>query len=231
MTKTIENLFFYSALGTDLLVLFLFIFFLKDHKRNRSIIFIACYCLLNLLLNITGKNKFVSHDFMYYAYASFTFLEFLLFSAVFWQHINSQKFKRVIIILSVVFFISLIFYYFSQTNFRSIDSVPIGIETIIILIYSFYYLFEQMNDLDNSFIYNKFHFWLVIGIMLYLAGSFFIYVFANQVDQKTLKQFWLLTNVFYIIKNILFAVAILIHAKQSKVSSPRSHKKMYPYLN
>ncbi len=88
-----------------------------------------------------------------------------------------------------------------------------------------------MNDLENSFIYSKYHFWLVIGIMLYLAGSFFIYVFANQVDDETLYNFWYLTNVFYVLKNILFGIAVIILFKQSKVSSPKSHKNMYPYLN
>jgi phosphatidylserine synthase len=168
---------------------------------------------------------------LFYAYASFTYIEYSLFSAIFLIHIQNFKFRKIILVISIAFFLFLILYYSAQNNFLNIDSVPIGVETILILVYAFYYLYEQMNDLENSFIYNKYHFWLVIGIMLYLSGSFFIYVFANQVDDETLRNFWYLTNVFYVIKNILFGIALLILFKQSKVSSPKSHKKMYPYLN
>ncbi len=114
------------------------------------------------------------------------------------------------------------------TTPKNIDSVPIGIETILILIYSFYYFYEQINDTSNLFIYITYQFWIVIGIMIYLAGSFFIYIFANHVDRQTLNQYWFLTNVFYVIKNILFVVAILIHVKQSKNPPPA---KFRPYLN
>jgi hypothetical protein len=228
MTITIENLFFYSAIGSDLLVLLLFILFLKNYKKNNSIILIAIYIIIALILGVTGK--FVTHDFMFYAYGAFTFIEYILFSTIFYLNIKSKIVRKVIFFISIIFTVFLLIYY-SQMSFRSIDSIPIGVETIFILLYAFYYLFEQMNDLENSFIYNKYHFWLIIGIMLYLAGSFFIYVFANQVDEAIVNQFWLLTNVFYIIKNIFFAIAFLILVKQSKVSCPKSHKNMYPYLN
>jgi hypothetical protein len=229
MTKTIENLFYYSALGTDLLLIFVVLLYLLNHKIKNSLIIICVYSLIGLLLNFMGG--FVSHKFMFYAYASFTFIEYSLFSLIFLIHIKNDKFKKIIVLISIIFLVSLLLYYSSQKNFLNVDSIPIGVETIFILVYAFYYLYEQMNDLENSFIYNKYHFWLVIGIMLYLSGSFFIYVFANQVDDETLRNFWYLTNVFYVIKNILFGIAVLILFKQSKVSSPKSHKHMYPYLN
>jgi len=229
MTKTIENLFYYSALGTDLLIIFFILLFLINHKAKTSLFIIGTYSFISLLLNFLAS--YVSHEFLFYAYASFTFIEFSLFSAIFLIHIQNAKFKKIILLISIVFFLFLILYYSAQNNFLNIDSVPIGVETILILVYAFYYLYEQMNDLENSFIYNKYHFWLVIGIMLYLSGSFFIYVFANHVDKETLSNFWYLTNVFYVLKNILFGIAVIILFKQSKVPSPKSHKNMYPYLN
>jgi hypothetical protein len=229
MTKTIENLFYYSALGSDLLIIFFILLFLINHKAKTSLFLIGAYCFISLLLNFLGS--YVSHEFLFYAYASFTYIEYSIFSAIFLIHIQNAKFKKIILFISIIFFFFLLLYYSNQNNFLNIDSVPIGVETILILVYAFYYLYEQMNDLENSFIYNKYHFWIVIGIMLYLAGSFFIYVFANQVDNETLRNFWYLTNVFYVLKNILFGIALIILFKQSKVSSPKGHKKMYPYLN
>jgi hypothetical protein len=85
-----------------------------------------------------------------------------------------------------------------------------------------------MSEIDNTFVYNKPSFWIVTGIMIYLAGSFFIYVFANQVEKAVLNQFWFLTNVLYVVKNLLFALGIFIHVKQLKNPTPQ---KLRPYLN
>lgn len=86
-----------------------------------------------------------------------------------------------------------------------------------------------MNDPGSLFIYNKYPFWIIAGLMIYLAGCFFIYIFAYQVDQNVLNQYWLLTNVFTIIRNLLVIIAILIFVKQQKNPSPEKH--LYPYLN
>jgi hypothetical protein len=86
-----------------------------------------------------------------------------------------------------------------------------------------------MNEMNTQVIYGKYQFWIVLGIMIYLAGSFFIYVFASQVDRRTLNEFWYLTNVFYILKNILFATGIIIFFNQKKNSPPAPEFR--PYLN
>lgn len=126
---------------------------------------------------------------------------------------------------SIAFTVFLVFYYFNA-KYRSVDSVPIGIQTILILIYAFYYFFEQMNNTSNLFIYSRYPFWIITGIMIYLAGSFFIYIFANQIDKKFLLNYWFLTNIFYSLKNLLFALGILFNVNQKKKSL-----KIRPYLN
>jgi hypothetical protein len=116
-------------------------------------------------------------------------------------------------VIYVIFYISYLF--INKTGFLAV-SVPIGVETIFILTFSFYYLYEQMNDTTTLFIYNKPPFWIILGIVLYLAGSFFIYLFASYLTADELKKFWVITNLFSILKNILFCIAIYINAKPSK---------------
>jgi hypothetical protein len=102
---------------------------------------------------------------------------------------------------------------------KGIDSIPIGVETIIILIFSFYYLYERMNDTTTLFIYNTYQFWIVLAIVLYLAGSFFIYIFASYLrNNDEISKYWIITNIFSILKNIFFAIAVYINAKPSKDS-------------
>ncbi len=67
-----------------------------------------------------------------------------------------------------------------------------------------------------------------LGILLYLSGSFFIYIFANQIDKNELGKYWIITNIASIIKNIFFAIAIYIQANQSLKKSSKKNYNLYP---
>jgi hypothetical protein len=118
-----------------------------------------------------------------------------------------------IIILSILFTFFIITYNL-LTHVKAIDSIPIGVECILILIFSFFYLYEQMKDTDSLFIYSTTPFWIILAMMLYLAGSFFIYIYASQLPHKDVAKYWVLTNIFSILKNIFFSIAILVNAYQ-----------------
>jgi hypothetical protein len=75
-----------------------------------------------------------------------------------------------------------------------------------------------MNDTTTLFIYTKPAFWIILGIVLYLAGSFFVYLFASYLSRDELTRFWIITNIFSILKNIFFAIAVYINAKPSNDS-------------
>jgi hypothetical protein len=120
MTKTIENLFYYSALGSDLLIIFFIILFLITHKRKNSLIIILAYCVINLLLNYFLS--YVPHEYIIYAYASFTFIEYLLFSLIFYLNIKNSKFKNLIILFSIFFGFLLLIYYLFQIQKIDLNS-------------------------------------------------------------------------------------------------------------
>jgi len=226
MTKTIEDLFVYLASGSDVLISILLLIYIRQISKQKELVAILIYCSLAVIIN---KIIDIYHDapFIDLLYGLFTFVEFVTFSFILWLQLQKKQAKKVLLLASVLFLLFIFFYYVSE-HYRSIDSIPIGVETIIILIACFYYFFEQMNDTTTTFIYSKYGFWIISGIMLYLAGAFFMYIFANQVDSSFLVQYWFLTNAFYIIKNILFGVGILLYIKSVK-NSP--NKAIRPLLN
>ncbi len=69
------------------------------------------------------------------------------------------------------------------------------------------------------FIYNSVNFWFILGFMIYLAGSFFIYVFANQIDKADLHNYWFITFIFNSIKNVLFSIAFLLPDARKETST------------
>lgn len=152
-------------------------------------------------------------------YSSITLFEYLLFSGVLFLIIKNDFFKKAIIILSPLFVIFLSIYTI-KAPFVRIDSIPIGVETILILLYSFYFLYEEMNNTNVLFLYNKYQFWVVIGFMLYLSGCFFMYIFANQLPQEMVNEYWFIIDIFLILKNVLFSIAILVFALSRNEKTP-----------
>lgn len=158
---------------------------------------------------LSSKNFEISFTLERLLFGFLTLIEYLCFSYFLYLNIANKSLRKVISITSIAFTLFCIFYNIKPAYSR-IDSVPIGVETIIILSFSFGFLYERMNDSKTLFIYNDYRFWIVLAFMFYLAGSFFIFIFANQIPESELHKYWIFTYVFYTIKNILFAIGMLI---------------------
>jgi hypothetical protein len=194
--------------------------FLRHTKRKELwVIFIySLYSFLNDVilfnlstLNLSGK-LFLS---------TYTLVEFFLFSYFIWLIIDNKQFKKVIAVVSSLFII-FICYYFFTTKWNFFDSVPVACESILIFTFSLYYLFEQINKPRVLFIYNTSMFWIILGFLVYLAGSFFIYTFADQIGKSGLHGYWYVTFIFNAIKNIFFSIAFSRREAKDKSSSSMS---------
>jgi len=116
--------------------------------------------------------------------------------------------------IASIFFYIFFIVYTATVKVNQLDSVSIGIETIIVLIFSFYLFYELLNEPKVIFINNDYRFWIILGMVIYLAGTFFIYIYANTVTIRELVKFLFLTYVFYIIKDIFFVIGIIVHSKK-----------------
>lgn len=130
------------------------------------------------------------------------------------MNISKRIVRRLILIFSILFIVFLVLYTI-YVKISQLDSVSIGIESILVLAYAFYFFFELVNNPNVLFINQDFRFWITIGMSLYLAGTFFLYIFAQSFPIKEIRPFWILTYIFYIIKSIFFCVAIIINSKKT----------------
>ncbi|TMI80392.1 MAG: hypothetical protein E6H10_13775 [Bacteroidetes bacterium] len=129
--------------------------------------------------------------------------------------------------MSIIFVLFEILYFFVG-HFHSIDSVPIGIETILILVYTFYLFYEQFQTMEAVYIYTNYWFWIIVGILFYLSSSFFFYILANN-NYKTASEYWFLTYIFETIKNILFVIGFVFFARKS--DNDKKDSSTIPYLD
>lgn len=65
-------------------------------------------------------------------------------------------------------------------------------------------------------------FWIILGFLVYLAGSFFIYTFADNLDKNDRVKFWFIPFIFNTIKNIFFTIAFSRREAKDKNSSSLS---------
>lgn len=226
MTISIENLFHFIVLLFDLFIAVLVLQLSFRKKLDASVWLLFCYCLFNSLTNFVSEQA--SNKFNYYLYALFTLIEYSVFAYFIFSNIRKKMFRRIIFYASVSFLAFNIFHTLTSKQ-KGLDSVPIAIETILLFLFCFYYLYIQMSEIEETFIYNQYQFWIIIGIMVYLGGSFFIYIFANiETLRRTIHEFWFLTYVFYIIKNVLFAIGIFFLRQKAKTVKSND---LYSYLN
>jgi hypothetical protein len=171
----------------------------------------------------------MSQTFEKYYHSAYTFLEYTVFTLILWFNIKNKLFRKLIILISISFILYQIYYVVSTTS-KTMDSIPIGIETILIFIYIFYFLFDFAKNTKDTFIYNHYCFWLSVGILIYLGGSFFYYILVNNLKREDAITFGNLTYVAEIIKNLLFCIAIFIY-KKTAASKIQNHPKNIPNLD
>jgi hypothetical protein len=109
--------------------------------------------------------------------------------------------------------------------------VPIGVESILILIFSAYFFYEQVNNPSVLFIYNDYKFWIITGMMIYLSGSFFIYLFANLIPKDQVGQYWSFIQIFVSLMNILFSIGLLVAGLQPTQKHHAKPKPNHHYLD
>lgn len=222
-----SELFANIARYTDLLPVLLFILLVFKGKSgiNKGLWVIFFYCVL-VALNDNILFQFIPEDKFHIVFSSFTLIEYLSFTFFLWFNTENTRFRRLLITFSA-FFSLFIVLYFIIVPFDFIDSVPIGIETILVIGLSVYFLFEQVNR-TNILLYNTPGFWIITGFLIYLAGSLFIYLYASQVDRNELYKFFYVTYIFTSLKNIFISIAFWVQYRQPKIQHTHEFQ---PYLN
>ena len=132
--------------------------------------------------------------------------------------------------LSLIFVVFQISYFFTAQAVV-LDSVPIGVETILLFIYIIFFLFEQFKSQKNLYIYSHPLFWVSMGIMIYLGGSFFFNILANHMEPEQINKYWYFTFLADIIKNVCFSIAVIVYFKNPPIETPNHRTRSVPCLD
>ncbi|MFT3950286.1 MAG: hypothetical protein QM763_25190 [Agriterribacter sp.] len=187
----------------------------------RVIFFLLIYLIL---FNFVVRTNRQLDKYFYLLGSINTILEFSIFSVFFFKITASAKFKKIIIGITSLTCGYLLFSIFTSPS-DDFDSIPAGLTSLVLLIYSIYYLFERMSDPTSLDIFSSPIFWVVVAVMIFAAGTFFPFLYAknNIEDENFRSSYDLIHDTLYIVKNVIFSFAIMTRDNRDKHRGSKKH--------
>jgi hypothetical protein len=175
---------------------------------------------------------FFLHDIAYFSIKSVDYdigawfnlfyipLEFLFIHSFFASILDTHLVKKISLIV-LVLFISLWIISSLFIPIDSFNSVLNGTECIIVILYSFVFFYSQIQKPDSVFVYLQPSFWGVVGFFLFFSGSFFVFLYkqSSKQDENFMNQYYYIHSIFFIIRNLLFTIAILIKPDRNSLKN------------
>ena len=225
-SKIIEKL-FYDIVTFSYLVLPAL--YLLSNPKTKYTFLLCMYGIVafTLLLSFPTLPKYLKKIHV----SVYTIFEYISFASILFFAITNKKYRSIIIALSIGFSTFQVFY-FMTTKIGRLDSIPVGIETILIFFYIFLLLYEQFKNPEVTSVLNTYSFWLALGMLLYLGGCFFFNIMINYISEKEIDSYLFLTYIPEVLKNLFFSVAIYLYTKIAhKLNHKRTKSDSVPYLD
>jgi hypothetical protein len=113
---------------------------------------------------------------------AFLLAEFLCIYIFFIRLFNSQKIKKVLYIVIVIYSFLTITLWMFKNKFSTWPSHLFVPQAIIILIPGLYYLFELLNNPSPFELKNEPAFWIVVGLILYFGGTLPLFLLNQHIN-------------------------------------------------
>ena len=210
----------YTSIISGILPLILGLIFIK-RINNLALRVIFIYIVYSLVNDLTILFLYARRIPLLIPLSVFTVVEYTLFSLFFYFLSQKKMFKNFLLLASVLFYLVAIINFLFLGKSKKFDSFPATLEAVWVLIYCIYYFYDQLNKPEVTFIYSKPHFWITVGIFIYIAGTFFLFVQSSVLSDSERSNFWIINLISNILKNILFTISFIIPSRPSN-----SNKKM-----
>ncbi len=191
---------------------------IRDPRVIVIIVYIVYSFCTDVLTKYLDENGLITATFENTSFSLFTIVEFCSFSLFFYFTLLAFPLLRNIIIVIILMFVifCVINLYFQFNRNDNLDTIPVTFQAIFIMSMCLVYFFEQIRTPNSLFIYSTSEFWIVTSILVYLAGTFFIFIYSSNLTKEEFFEYWSINYVFNTIKNILFGLALFIEGRKHK---------------
>jgi hypothetical protein len=208
-----------SFISSLLPIVFFILFCIKTNVKGLWVIFL--YTIYSLLSDFLLNSRFGSHN-TYLLWNIYTIVEYSFLSYFFYVTIKLRFVRTLIVIISVLFFI-VFFILLKSINIR-FNSILSFFSQASILVLCLVYIFTSMNQNTESLNILNPVFLIVIGLLLYVACTLFLFIIANKLSEDEMTKYWRGITVYNnILTNLLFSAAFLLYRFQHKNPTPENH--------
>jgi ABC-type Na+ efflux pump permease subunit len=74
-------------------------------------------------------------------------------------------------------------------------------------------------------------FLIVVGLLLFVSGTLFLFIIANRLSEKEMNQYWSINYYANILVSFIFSAAFLLFYFQQKSKPPESQSVDYTSQN
>lgn len=200
---------------SNLLPVLFFLLQKNASERAKRVIFYFCLFIIihGIIYTLT---KYRVPEFALYFNHLFIPVEFFFISYYYHFSFGNILHKR-IVITTGIFFMAVWLYFTFKNPDEAFDSTVNGLESLIVISYSILYFYEQLRYPKTLFIYTQSSFWGIVGFFLFFAGAFFVFIYRQtSVNLGDFNyQFTYIHAIFFILRNVLFTIGIIIKSEKS----------------
>lgn len=160
----------------------------------------AIFEVYSILLNLNQINNL----FLFHFY---TIVEFSLLSVVLQSIFQEKRFKNLVSIVSVLFLVYLVGNVF-VSDLSKINSQNRIIESCILISFCLIYIVTALSRLKAPYLERHPYFILISGLAIYFAGTVFVYVFSNQLNESNFMPAWTIHSLLNIFLKLTYTSVI-----------------------
>ena len=183
----------------------------------KLLLFYLCYSLISDLILTKLSIKYLNSEI--YSFRLFTIVEYFSITYILYYQIESFNFRKFIKYSSLAFALFIIFDIYTNP-LTEFDSVPTGIESLLIITTSIILLYEKI--LKSNYYFTAFV-WIAIGLILFFAGTFFLFIMSqnNYSNTDFNDTYGYIVAIFKILMYSFFFVGIISEIKSTKLKTKK----------
>lgn len=198
-----------SLLSTLIPVITGFIWFKTLSTHLRVLFIYGIVCIVTEVLSVLFGDK----DLQSYNLVQniFTFIEFFLFTFIFYKTIGTILASRTILVFAILYvFLTALVLFVSKSPFEQ-NNILSPAEALILSGCSIYFFYRIDADLHIPRLGEHNLFWLNSAVLIYFGSSFILFLFDGYLEkfgETTFKFLWSLHLLINILYNTLLGIAI-----------------------
>jgi hypothetical protein len=192
----------------------------KYRHINKPLTTIFLYLLFAGLVNACASVLAFRHINNLPLLHVYTIIEFLFLGIFFYQFIEQQKVRKLIlgsILLFPVF--GVVNFSFIQ-NLHAFNSYARSVEAVLLIVFSVIFFYTQTSDKPDHRWHMQPETWIVTGILIYFSSALvqfsFSNIVSNLVSRNTKLFIWAIHATLVLIMYLLFAVGFAKNARYNR---------------